>query len=171
MNVCAFIAPSGSGKTTLLEKLIAEFQGRGIRVAAAKKSHHDLTWDTPGKDSFRLRSAGAAPLFLLTPKHLWLDAPLNETQQLPYVLHLAAFFKPEWLFLEGFAEVKTLPKIVLWRQGAASAAAWLEKAAVRAVVCDFAVATPLPKLSLNDPLALADFLLQTPSNFWQLSEK
>lgn len=175
MNLCAFIAPSGSGKTTLLEKLLTEFQGRGISVATAKKTHHAVTWDTPGKDSFRLREAGAAPLLLLTPDHLWLDAPLKTAVHLDYVLHLAEFFKPDWLFLEGFAEEARLPKIVVWRAAAASAAAWLDYPQVRAVVTDFeqeiTLPTNLPKLPLHHPAALADFLLQTPPDFWQLSEK
>lgn len=175
MNLCAFIAPSGSGKTTLLEKLLSEFQGRGISVAAAKKTHHAVTWDTPGKDSFRLRQAGAAPLMLLTPDHLWLDAPLKTAAHLDYAIHLAEFFKPDWLFLEGFAEETTLPKIVVWRTTAPSAAAWLDYRQIRAIVTDFeqkiTLATDLPQLPLNQPAALADFLLQTPKNFWQLSEK
>ncbi len=144
-------------------------------MAAAKKTHHAVTWDTPGKDSFRLREAGAAPLLLLTPAHLWLDAPLKAEAHLAYIIHLAEFFKPDWLFLEGFAEETKLPKIVVWRAKAPSAAAWLAYPQTRAVVTDFekaiALPTDLPKLPLNHPSALADFLLQTPRSFWQLSEK
>lgn len=54
-----FVAYSGSGKTTLLEKLIPELKKKNIRVALIKHAHHNFDIDIPGKDSYRLRKAGA----------------------------------------------------------------------------------------------------------------
>jgi molybdopterin-guanine dinucleotide biosynthesis protein MobB len=62
--VIAITGPSGSGKTTLIEKLIRWFTAQGIRVGAVKRSHHQIDLDREGKDSFRLRSAGANPVAL-----------------------------------------------------------------------------------------------------------
>lgn len=62
--VIAITGPSGSGKTTLIEKLIRRLAGRGIRVGAVKRSHHQVDMDREGKDSFRFRSAGANPVAL-----------------------------------------------------------------------------------------------------------
>jgi len=51
---------SGSGKTTLLERLIPALARRGVRVGVIKQTHHDFELDRPGKDSHRLRQAGAS---------------------------------------------------------------------------------------------------------------
>ena len=59
-----FAAYSGTGKTTLLEKLIPILVERGLNVALVKHSHHDIEMDKPGKDSYRLRKAGASQVVL-----------------------------------------------------------------------------------------------------------
>ncbi len=53
------VAYSGTGKTTLLKQLIPWLRQRGIRTGLIKHTHHDVDVDTPGKDSFELRKAGA----------------------------------------------------------------------------------------------------------------
>jgi len=55
-------AYSGVGKTTLLTKVIAELRHMGIRVAVIKHAHHNFEIDHPGKDSYRLRTAGAVQI-------------------------------------------------------------------------------------------------------------
>ena len=50
---------SGSGKTALIVRLIPELAARGYRVATVKHAHHTFEIDTPGKDSFEHRAAGA----------------------------------------------------------------------------------------------------------------
>ena len=59
-----FAAYSGTGKTTLLEKLIPLLVAQGLKIALVKHSHHDIEMDTPGKDSYRLRKAGASQVVL-----------------------------------------------------------------------------------------------------------
>lgn len=58
--VLSVVGKSDSGKTTLLERLIAELVERGLKVGTLKHDAHDYDIDTPGKDSFRHRAAGAA---------------------------------------------------------------------------------------------------------------
>lgn len=60
-------AASGCGKTTLLERVLPELRARGVRAAVVKMTHHDVDLDTPGKDTHRLRSAGAVPTLLAGP--------------------------------------------------------------------------------------------------------
>jgi len=57
--ILGFAAYSGTGKTTLLEKLIPHLKSLGINVGLIKHTHHKFDIDTPGKDSYRLRKAGA----------------------------------------------------------------------------------------------------------------
>ena len=65
LPILAITGPSGSGKTTLIEKLIRGLSGRGLRVGAIKRSHHQVDVDTQGKDSHRFREAGANPVALV----------------------------------------------------------------------------------------------------------
>jgi len=51
---------SGAGKTTLIEALIPRLASRGLRVGVVKHDAHRLDFDRPGKDTMRLREAGAA---------------------------------------------------------------------------------------------------------------
>ena len=55
----ASVAWSGTGKTTLLERLIPRLVARGLRLGVLKHTHHAFDMDQPGKDSHRLRQAGA----------------------------------------------------------------------------------------------------------------
>jgi molybdopterin-guanine dinucleotide biosynthesis protein B len=48
-----------SGKTTAIEGLIHYLSGEGYRVATLKHTSHRHQFDTPGKDSYRHRQAGA----------------------------------------------------------------------------------------------------------------
>ena len=64
-----FAAFSGTGKTTLLEQLIPELNQANIHVAMIKHTHHDkFDIDQPGKDSYRLRKAGAEQMLVASAK-------------------------------------------------------------------------------------------------------
>lgn len=54
-----FAGYSGSGKTTLLVKVIEELSKRGLKVAAVKHDGHNFEMDKEGKDTYRLKQAGA----------------------------------------------------------------------------------------------------------------
>ncbi len=69
----AFVGSSGSGKTTLLERVLGGLKARGLRVGVVKHTHHRIDWDSPGKDSWRFREAGAGPVLLATPERLLLQ--------------------------------------------------------------------------------------------------
>ena len=70
----AFVGPSGSGKTTLIEAVIGALRANGLRVGFVKHTHHRLDFDTVGKDSWRIREAGAEPVLLATPERYLLQA-------------------------------------------------------------------------------------------------
>lgn len=53
------IGAKKSGKTTVIEGLINHLSGEGYRVATMKHTSHRHQFDTPGKDSYRHRQAGA----------------------------------------------------------------------------------------------------------------
>ncbi|ERG95270.1 molybdopterin-guanine dinucleotide biosynthesis protein B [Haloquadratum walsbyi] len=60
------VGPSDSGKTTFLESLIGHLSVVG-QVGTIKSIHHDIEPDTPGKDTYRHRQAGAETVVGVTP--------------------------------------------------------------------------------------------------------
>ena len=113
--VLCFVGPSGVGKTTLLEQLIARFARAGVRVAAIKHDAHEFEMDREGKDSFRLRRAGACAVaissrtqaaFLVSPPR---PLPLAElVRRVPIDVDL--------ILVEGHKQ-SDAPKIELHRRG------------------------------------------------------
>lgn len=65
--VVGFPGTSDSGKTTVLTRLIPVLVDRGLRVGAVKHDAHGFEIDHPGKDSMRLREAGAQAVALAGP--------------------------------------------------------------------------------------------------------
>ena len=63
---------SGAGKTTLLTRLIPELARRGLRIATIKHAHHEFDVDTPGKDSWEHRQAGASEV-LVSSARRWVQ--------------------------------------------------------------------------------------------------
>ena len=55
----AVVGAKNSGKTTVIEGLVGYLVGEGCRVATIKHTSHSHRFDTPGKDSYRHRQAGA----------------------------------------------------------------------------------------------------------------
>lgn len=71
----SFVAPSGTGKTALVESVIARLTDLGYRIAAVKHDAHRIELDTEGKDSWRLRKAGAADTLLVGRNQIaWMGA-------------------------------------------------------------------------------------------------
>ena len=69
----SFVAPSGTGKTTLVERVIATLVDRGVRVAGVKHDAHRIELDTEGKDSWRMRKAGADTLLVGSTQLAWMS--------------------------------------------------------------------------------------------------
>ena len=53
-----------SGKTTLMTNLIRELTARGFAVSVIKHAHAKFEIDHPGRDSFKMREAGACQVGL-----------------------------------------------------------------------------------------------------------
>ncbi|MCS6936887.1 MAG: molybdopterin-guanine dinucleotide biosynthesis protein B [Candidatus Bipolaricaulota bacterium] len=110
----AVVGESGVGKTTLILELIRTLSARGYRVGAIKHTHHtEIEFDTPGKDSYKMKAAGAVTVALATPQRLMLvrDGPpkLEELLQ-------RDFSELDVVLVEGFKE-SDLPKILVERDG------------------------------------------------------
>lgn len=75
------------GKTTLASRLVAWLGERGHRVAAIKRTHHQLPPDKPGSDTELLLQAGAARVAFVGPDGvLERSAPTPLTEVVTHLL-------------------------------------------------------------------------------------
>ena len=64
MKIIGVVGWKDAGKTTLIEKLIKEFNLRNLTVSTIKHSHHNVSLDRQGTDSFRHYNAGSKETIL-----------------------------------------------------------------------------------------------------------
>jgi len=65
--IVAVIGSKKSGKTGVVTGLLRCFSEKGLRVGVLKNSHHDITIDTPGTDTWKFKEAGARRVLLSWP--------------------------------------------------------------------------------------------------------
>ena len=163
--VVGFVGVSGSGKTTLITRVLPELRSAGLRVAVLKHAHCGFDMDRPGKDSFRVREAGAAEV-LIASRTRWahlgeIEGDLDE----PPFRALLDQFDParvDLVLAEGFAR-ESYPKIEVYRPALGEPPrCWPADPRVIAVASDgpLAVAPPVRRLDLNAPLEVTGFLLE-----------
>ena len=158
MKVFGIAGYSGSGKTTLIEKLIPEIRSRGLRVSVIKHAHHGFDLDRPGKDSWRHREAGAQEVLMLSSGRWVLMHELRETPEPTLEQQLAILSPCDLVLIEGF-KAAPVPKVEVFRPANGKPPLWPENPHVVAVATDAAIDTALPMLDVNDPAAIADFIL------------
>ncbi len=107
-----FVGHSGSGKTTLIEKIIEIFSKKGLDVGAIKHDAHSFEIDYPGKDSYRLKHAGAKRIVLSSKDKFAMvedrdkEKPLNEIKEI--------FSDCDIVFIEGY-KLENIQKIEVKR--------------------------------------------------------
>ena len=153
MRVLGIVGWSGSGKTTLLTRLIPLLRDRGLVVSAVKHTHHGFDMDRPGKDTYRLREAGAYEV-LVAAGTRW--ALLHEvTGPEPDLPDLLARMQPvDLVLVEGY-KTHPFPKLEVYRPALGKPPIWLDQPDVVAVASDAPVETDRRWLPLNDPAAIA----------------
>ncbi|MFN3919635.1 MAG: molybdopterin-guanine dinucleotide biosynthesis protein B [Methylohalobius sp.] len=155
-----FAAFSGTGKTTLLVRLIPELVQRGLKVGVIKHAHHSFDIDQPGKDSYRLRQAGATPIMVVSSRRRAIVYEYPEQgkvglfEQLPF-LDASGL---DLILVEGFKH-EPIPKIELHRPALGKPLLFPEDSNIIAVASDVWMACPLPLLDLNQPQEICNFIL------------
>ena len=173
MNVVGFAGYSGSGKTTLVEQLIPVLKSRGLRVSVVKHAHHSFDIDQPGKDTHRHRGAGAFEVVVASQNRLALMREFERPSQMTVHQLIAELWDGvDWVLVEGFKSSDLL-KIEVWRAPSESYAGkpprYMDDDFIVAIATDAPAqlphATLRPVLDLNDPAAVADYLLQNQDRF------
>ena len=158
-----FLAYSGTGKTTLLAKLISILSGKGLRVGVIKHAHHTFDIDQPGKDSYKLRKAGASKMLIGSANRWALMADAEKEQEFTLDDHILRLDQDnlDLILVEGF-KLETIPKIELTRPSLGNDLFFPNDANVIAIATDepLTVKTDLPMLDINNPDQIVAFICE-----------
>lgn len=161
--ILGFAAFSGTGKTTLLTQLIPILKQQGLRIGLIKHSHHNFQIDQPGKDSFRLREAGASPVMLVSTHRRAIITEIQPTREPMLDEQLVAFDQSELdlILVEGF-KAAHFPKIELHRPSLNKPLLYPNDPDIIAIAADSPLVTPqnLVQLDLNQPEQISAFITQ-----------
>lgn len=157
----AIAAYSGTGKTTLLKQLIPLLKQQQIRVGLIKHTHHDMDVDTPGKDSYELRKAGADQTLVASDRRwaLMTETPEQQPLDLQYLASRFDRTQVDVILVEGFKH-EQISKIVLYREEVGKPLADMLDQHVIAVASDKKIEGIVSLLDINQPEAIAQFIAQ-----------
>jgi len=165
-----FAAYSGSGKTTLLKKVLPLLCEQGLRIGMIKHSHHQFEVDTPGKDSYELRKAGAQQMLIASPTRqaMMIDKPQVVEPQLRDLLQQFDPAQLDLILVEGFRH-EAFAKIEVHRTATGKPLLFPQDKHIIALVADdeLDVETNLPRLDINQPQQLAEFILRYQADYPQ----
>lgn len=158
MRILGIAGYSGSGKTTLVKTLLPALIDRGLEVSTLKHAHHAFDIDSPGKDSYEHRRAGARQVLISSEKR-WALVREHRGQAEPALQDLLDKLDPvDLVLVEGWKHGDH-PKLEVHRPAAGTPLLALTDPHVLAVATD-AQSLPgvrVPLLALNDVQAIADF--------------
>lgn len=167
--VLGLAAHSGTGKTTLLEKVLPLLAAHGVRTGVIKHAHHDFDIDHEGKDSYRLRKAGARQMLIGSARRwaLIVETDNHRKDTLNDLIQHLDHNGLDLILVEGF-KPEQIPKIELVRTKLGQPLFYPEDGSIIAVATDgeLSVQTSLPVLNLNDPVQVAEFIMQQYFNHW-----
>ena len=158
-RVIAIVGRQGSGKTTLIERLIPALVERRLTVSTVKHTHHHaIELDTPGKDSYRHRVAGASEVIVASDLGWARIAASTSPANLPELL---AQLRPvDVVLVEGFKQLESLRRVEVFRgPGTPLATADPGIAAVAAPAEVAIEGFTGRRLPLEDTIAIVEFIL------------
>jgi molybdopterin-guanine dinucleotide biosynthesis protein MobB len=161
-NAIAIVGNSGAGKTTLLERVIPALKRKGLRVGVVKHDAHRFDIDHPGKDSHRLTAAGADTMMITSASML---AMVKRHSASPPIEELIEWYFSDMdlVLVEGFRG-SSLPKIEVHRKDFRRdliCRGERTDPCLAAVASDEPLDLDVPILDLNDPEAIAGFVVSS----------
>jgi molybdopterin-guanine dinucleotide biosynthesis adapter protein len=138
MNRLHIVGRKNHGKTTLIADLVVHLTGQGLSVATIKHTHHAHELDTPGKDSFLHRQAGANVVGIVARNlsaAFW-PTPDRDSESSDQYGHFEKLTTAcDLVLVEGDQHTKAA-KIEVWRASVGSAPLAAEDDSILAVVSD-----------------------------------
>ena len=163
MKVIGLAGWSGAGKTTLLTRVIPQLIAGGLKVSTIKHAHHAFDLDTPGKDSWRHREAGASEVLVASARRFALLHELRDEDE-PKLGHLLTRLSPvDLVIVEGF-KFEAHPKIEVHREANDRPFLHVQDPHILGLVTDGPRPSHLPSAHLDDIPAIAAMMraLATP---------
>ncbi|RME01274.1 MAG: molybdopterin-guanine dinucleotide biosynthesis protein B [Calditrichaeota bacterium] len=155
-KVIEIIGSSGAGKTTLIEKMIPEIRLRGYRLAVIKHTSHRHEFDRPGKDSYRMRKAGAEVVLVSSPAMFALFRDVEKELSLQQILaHVPEEF--DLVLAEGYKD-HSFPALEVYRPPVSKVLLANEKPQILAVISDAPLKLNIPQFSPSAIEAIVDFI-------------
>lgn len=158
--VMGFAGYSGSGKTTLITKVIGLLRQKGLRTAVLKHAHHSVDLDKPGKDSYKIREAGADQVLLASDQRwaLMVENPKDNIPSLDQLLQHFDSASTDVILIEGHKS-KEHPKIEVYRESCGHAPLYPGDSDIVAIATDSKLDTELPLLDINRPESVCEFIV------------
>ncbi|WP_229628133.1 bifunctional molybdopterin-guanine dinucleotide biosynthesis adaptor protein MobB/molybdopterin molybdotransferase MoeA [Vibrio parahaemolyticus] len=159
--ILGFAAYSGTGKTTLLEALLPKLTEAGLRIGMLKHAHHNFDVDKPGKDSYRLRKAGASQMLIASRNRFALMTETPEAEaEFEYLLTRFDEDMLDVVLVEGCKNI-AFPKIELHREEVGKPWLYPHDENIIAIASDGGeLDSELPQMNINDLEAIAQFVIQ-----------
>jgi molybdopterin-guanine dinucleotide biosynthesis protein B len=162
MHVFGIVGRKNSGKTHLVTRLVRLGTARGLRVSTIKHAHHAFDVDTPGKDSYEHRGAGAHEVLVASAAR-WALMHEHRGGDEPSLQELLARLAPcDLVLVEGFKR-EVRERIEVYRASCGQSPLAFEYDDIRAVATDdagtFAGRSDLRCLPLDDEAVVLDYVL------------
>lgn len=151
------VGRKNAGKTTLIVELVGELCRRGLSVGTVKHTSHRHELDVPGKDSWRHRQAGAAPVAVLSRGVTAVFMP--GTSDTAAYESIAPFYADcDVVLVEGWQAAQAI-KLEVWRADLEEAPLACWRRDIAAVITDDRVEVSVPVWPRADVSRLADLVL------------
>jgi molybdopterin-guanine dinucleotide biosynthesis protein B len=163
MNRIHIVGRKNSGKTTLIVELVNHLTKQGLRVGTIKHTHHHHELDTPGKDSFRHREAGAHAVGILSPQMNAVFWPQHtddsdSRQDSNYDRFQTLMRDCDVVLVEGDSGTSAV-RVEVWRSEISTEPIFKSDSSISAVVTDDRASTNVPVFQRHDLHDLVGWLL------------
>jgi len=155
-------AGSNVGKTTVITQLIPALRKQGIRTSVIKHAHHQFDIDHPGKDSYKIRAAGAAQTLIASGKRWALMTETLDNQASLDLNTLLSQLDPtsaDLILIEGFKQM-SIPKIEIHRPSLNLPLLAQTDKSIIAIATDAPVDSATQQIALNKPEVLCQFIIE-----------
>ncbi|WP_456384341.1 molybdopterin-guanine dinucleotide biosynthesis protein B [Persephonella sp.] len=154
--VISIVGIHNSGKTTFIEAVIKILSSRGYSIGAVK---HDpkgkAKTDTPGKDSYRMYSAGAKQVVLASPGKIT-SYIRDEDYELSDIIDRYMIDGLDLIIVEGFKGYRNTDKYEVIRKEENRQPVISEEEGLKGVITDY-YSYPL-RFDINRPEEFADYV-------------
>jgi len=159
-HILCIVGKKKSGKTTFMENLLPELKKLGLSVGAVKHDAHSFEMDKEGKDSWRLKRAGAETVVVSSPDRVAMIQSVDRERSLEELAD-TLFADKDLVLAEGYFN-SDQPKIEVYRKAAHIHALCdrynQQDKKLIAMVTDRDSAADVPKFSLDDAAEVAAYI-------------